>query len=143
MPGHAVCLSYRRGLELLYEGQAAVALHVGCLCRPTSTGVLVENATEFGRPDLGTLLGSGGWPSRNQDQNTGTDLRRVRRHIQRKALRNIGVQRLQWIFQEERPPQTHLQVSSTCDCVGYGYSYFGFYVKLSVEICLKYSATNS
>lgn len=78
MPDHSVCLSYRRGLELFHEGQAVVALHVGCLCRPTSTGVFVENATDFSRPDFESLLGSGGWPSRNQDQNTGTDLRRVR-----------------------------------------------------------------
>lgn len=120
MLGHNVCFSYRRGLELFHEGQATVALHVGCLCRPTSTGVFVENATDFSRPNLGTLLGSSGWPSRNQDQNTGTDLRRVRRHIQRKALRHIGVQRLQWIFQEECPPQTHLQVSGICDCVTAG-----------------------
>ncbi|KAE9538785.1 hypothetical protein AGLY_005367 [Aphis glycines] len=60
MPDHSVCLSYRRGLELFHEGQAVVALHVGCLCRPTSTGVFVENATDFSRPDFESLLVSGG-----------------------------------------------------------------------------------
>jgi len=107
---------YRHGLELFHAGPAAVAVHVGRLCRPTGTGVRVQNAADVGRHDRGTLLG-GGWPSRGQDQDTGTDLRRVRRHVKRQALRHIGVQRLQRVLQAERPPQTHLQVSALDYCL--------------------------
>lgn len=104
---------YRRGLELFYERPAAVAVHVGRLCRTTGAGVRFENVADFGDHDCGTLRGGNGGrePSRGQDQDTGTDLRCVRRHVQREALRHIGVQRLQRVLQEERPPQTHLQVS--------------------------------
>lgn len=117
MSGHALYyVCHRHGFQLFHEGQAAVALHVGRLCRPTGAGVRVQNATDFGGHDHGTLRG-GGWPSRGQDQDTGADMRRVRRHVKRKALRHIGVQRLQRVLQEERTPQTHLQVSASSYCL--------------------------
>lgn len=130
---------YRHRLKLFHEGQAAIALHVSRLCRPTGTGVRVQNAADFGRHDCGTLR-VGGWPSRSQDQDTGTDLCRLRRHVKRKALRHIGVQRLQRVLQAERPPQTHLQVSAP-DC-GYDNNIIILFLKYYGKVRSNNNCTN-
>lgn len=94
-------------------------MHVGRVCRTTGTGVRVEDAADLDRHDRRTLRGGFGGrrPSGGQDQDTRIDVRRVRRYVERQALRHIGVQRVQRILQEERPPQTHIQV---------GYNYYTF-----------------